>query len=151
MKTAWKLLALAVSVILSSVLPAAELYRWVDEDGRVHFSDQPRGFDDDEPGVERMQIQGPRPIGQDGDVEAIHQRTQRMLEQQRERDAERAEQRQQEEKRLRQRCEKVRRDIARLSGRVRYQDADGNPYDVSREQVERDRGRQQQWYSRNCK
>ena len=40
-----------LTTLLASGLAAAQVYKWVDEDGVVHFSDQPR------PGAEEVQIQ----------------------------------------------------------------------------------------------
>ena len=45
--------ALAALLVASAVL--AQAYRWVDEDGVVHFSDRPH------PGAERIELQGSRP------------------------------------------------------------------------------------------
>jgi hypothetical protein len=46
------LIVLAAAVVISSTAPAAEIYKWVDEDGNVHYVDRPTG----NPTEERLDI-----------------------------------------------------------------------------------------------
>jgi len=56
----------------SGEIPAADaVYRWVDEDGRVHFSDRPEGDD-----ATAVTVETPAPIG---DVDAERARRRRRL------------------------------------------------------------------------
>lgn len=141
----------SIACLICTAAGAEEMYRWVDEDGRVHFTDKPRGYADDEPGVERLEIRGPKPLGQGEEVEAIRQRTERMLQEQRERDAERAAEQEEAQRQVQARCRQVERDIRRLSGRVMYRDEDGKPYDVTPQRVAQDKARLEEWHSANCK
>jgi hypothetical protein len=59
------LLALPLAALLLSLSAAADVYRWVDANGRVHYSDRPRA------GAERIKVDS-RPT----DTEAVEQREQ---------------------------------------------------------------------------
>lgn len=48
-----RLLVLALGLLGAAGLPAAEVYRWTDEDGIVHYSDQPH------PGAEKIYLAEP--------------------------------------------------------------------------------------------
>ena len=151
MMRAWMLLTLLIANgVTAKDAVATELYRWVDEQGRVHFSDQPRGHDDD-PGVERLRIEGPRPLGQDESVRAIEERTRRLREAEASRQQEEQQREQQRRQQYRARCNEVRREISVLAGRVRYVAKDGSTYDVSPERARQDREKLERWYAEHCR
>ena len=148
---AWMPLVLLIANgVMATHVTATELYRWVDEHGRVHFSDQPRGHDDD-PGVERLRIEGPRPLGQDENVRAIEERTRRLRDAETSRQQEEQQRVQQRREQYRARCDGVRREIRVLAGRVRYRSEDGSTYEVSPERARQDRERLEKWYAEHCR
>ncbi|MEA5444929.1 DUF4124 domain-containing protein [Gammaproteobacteria bacterium AB-CW1] len=59
------LMTLLLTALIAGSLSAQQVYRWVDEDGNVHFSDTPP---DDEDEAERVQIRsGPSALDEDAD------------------------------------------------------------------------------------
>ena len=69
-RTGWMLL-----LLLPCLATAQGLYRWTDEQGRVHFSDRPREGD---PAVEELQIKQQPLLGQDEAVQETWDRLQRL-------------------------------------------------------------------------
>lgn len=138
--TRWAVAGLAVgwlmALLLAQSAAAAEVYRWVDEYGRVHFSDRPQHA-----GQKPLQVKPAAPHG-DRDLEQRQQRRDRLLRIfSDDRQREQAARKQQEiAQAQRQRdCQLARNDLADLErGGVFYQlDENGerrylNPEDVDR-------------------
>lgn len=145
-RTGWILL-----MLLPCLATAQGLYRWTDEQGRVHFSDRPREGDT---ATEEMQIKQQPLLGQDEAVQETYDRLQRL------RDAERQQQeeeglRRAEVKRIRQqemapRCAKAKRELKNLDGPVLYINDKGERYSVPMEQVAADKERLSKWIAENC-
>lgn len=142
---------LRYSLLLIFLLPSlviAELYRWTDENGQVHFSDRPH-----ESHSEQVELKAPPLIGQGDDVRQRNERWQRLhsAEQQK---ADEDAQKQQEKEALqapqRARCNAARKELEILSGRVIYVDENGVGRDVSLEQVAADQKRIREWIAANC-
>ena len=129
-RTGWILL------LLPCLASAQELYRWTDEQGRVHFSDRPREGD---PAVEEVQIRQQPLLGQDEAVQETWDRLQRLRD---------AEQQQQEEEQLR--SAEAKRELKSLDGPVMYKNEKGERYSVSMEQVAADKERLSKWIAANC-
>ncbi len=138
-------------LLLPCLATAQGLYRWTDEQGRVHFSDRPREGD---PAVEELQIKQQPLLGQDEAVQETWDRLQRLRD---------AEQQQQQEEQLRSaeaervrqlemapKCEKAKRELKSLDGPVMYKNEKGERYSVSMEQVAADKERLSKWIAANC-
>lgn len=137
-------------IMLAWPLPlAAETYRWTDENGKVHFSDQPPAQVDE---TETLDIEGPRPLGQGGSVKAINERMERMREVRSQEDAAAAREAQRERRARARQCSEKRRSLAVLtSGPVLYRDKQGNTSSVSMERVQRDIRDLKAWIEKHCK
>lgn len=124
------LLALACSLASVPVI-AAEVYRWVDEDGNVHFGDKPRDGAEAKNAravaIDEAYKPPPRSAEELRELERQRQgqwrdNSERMREEQAAREEAQAQRRQQEA----QACERLRREVAKLSG-MNY-DANGRPF-----------------------
>lgn len=144
---------LIICLLFSLPVQAKEMFRWLDEDGKVHFSDEPPEKRPDM--AEEVEIKAPPKLGQDDNVRAIEERTLRLLQQENAR--EKAELREQlkaaesQAERMRPRCAQARRDVRSLSGPVKYRNSEtGELEDVSEERREADLERISKWVKENC-
>jgi len=128
--------ALFGSLLLAAATNANELYRWVDEDGRVHFSDRPPAE------AKAQDISGQ--LGPINSVDATRapvntaavSRKPREIEREYEQREQRAQQERQQE--LQRTCTEARRRLNVLNGRVAFFDKDGREVhytDREREQM----------------
>ncbi|MAT91635.1 MAG: DUF4124 domain-containing protein [Halioglobus sp.] len=124
-------LLLLAWAMVSVPLAAAEVYRWVDEDGNVHFGDKPRAGAGAEKAravaIDEAYKPPERSAEELRELERERQQqwrdnSERMREEQAARDEAQAQRRQQEA----QACERLRREVAELSG-MSY-DANGRPF-----------------------
>lgn len=142
---------LRYSLLLIFLLPSlviAELYRWTDENGQVHFSDRAQQSDS-----EQIELKAPPLIGQGDEVRQRNERWQRLKSaEQQKADEEAQKQKEKEAQQAPQRalCEKARKKLEILSGRVIYVDENGVGRDVSLEQVAADQKRIREWIAANC-
>jgi Domain of unknown function (DUF4124) len=127
-----RLLMLGLAIALPAAVSAEQLYRWVDKDGTVRYSDRPP------PGgqpARTLNVPGPAPAGEDKgsagssslqDQEKAFQK--RQEEQKKAADKAAAEAKQQAAKD--DNCRRARESLAVLNGgrRVMQVDAQGNPY-----------------------
>lgn len=124
-----RLLPLAAALVLSSSVTTAEIYRWVDDNGRVHFSD--RAPDQKAESVAQtltpVNITEPEPVQEYGELKpksrAEEQLEQQALEQQR----------QHAEAELHE-CELARRNLKILSGPVTFVREDGSEFDITEDE-----------------
>lgn len=138
-------LTLATTLILALVwlttADARGMYRWVDEQGNVHFSDQrPSGRDAERVGSERRM--GPEAA----DETPAQETTDDTEDEQRRQQQERYEQQMQENEKQReaadehnrQLCERIEQELARLQqgGRFRAPGQSGDPEYLSDEQIQ---------------
>ena len=101
--------ACIAALIISQAIPAAGVYRWVDEQGRVHYGDRPPS----EKESTRIEIEAP-PTPAPGDGER-REKTQRLLdamESERDRDKQKAAQAEAEKARREQNCQRARQQAA---------------------------------------
>ncbi len=141
-------------LLLLCLLPligVAESYRWTDEDGKVHFSDQPPpGQDEDQ--AEQIELKNPEPIGQGESVERTRQELEEMRRERekREQKARRAEKRR-EQQRL-QKCQRESRKLSKMKNkRVLYKQEDGSYSGVSMDEHQRRISELENWIRENCK
>lgn len=142
----WILLAL-----LPCLASAQGLYRWTDEQGRVHFSDRPREGDS---AVEEVQIKQQPLLGQDEAVQETYDRLQRLRDaerqQQEEEEVQRAEAERIRKQEMAPKCAKAKRELKVLDGPVVYKNEKGERYSVPMEQVAADKERLRKWIAANC-
>lgn len=118
--TGW---VLAVLLGLWAAAPAAEVYRWVDEHGRVHYGDRPRHADQPP-----LQLQAPAPAA-DPELEQRRQRRDRLLRifaEDRAREQAATRERAAAELQRRRDCQRARESMHRLERGGRYYTLDGN-------------------------
>ncbi len=146
----WARLWLSVVTVLAltASTEAADVYRWVDENGRVHYSDQPHHG-----GEKPVRVAPATP--RDPDLAERQQRQQRLLQIYAEdREREEAAKRKQQAERLERerRCRQARYKVARIEqGGVFYQfDADGERRYLSEQDVEARKSRRRSEVSKWC-
>ncbi len=141
---------LSAVTLLALITPAeaADVYRWVDEHGRVHYSDQPH-----QGGETPMRVAPAAP--RDPNLAQRQQRQKRLLQiyaedREREEAAQRKQQAQQAERDRR--CRDARHRVAHLDqGGVFYQfDDDGNRHYLSEQDVEARKARWRSEVSKWC-
>lgn len=85
-------IALMLTAAMAGGAHASEIYKWVDEDGNVHYGDRPTG----EPGVERMAIAS-RPTNRENVDSGVAARLEREAQREESREAAAAEKQRDEE------------------------------------------------------
>lgn len=124
----------AVLLGAAAPAPAADVYKWVDEDGKVHFGDRPQGGN-----AEVMTV---RPAAvPSGGGRARHERTERLLESLK---SEREERRdayaaaEAEKRERKQKCTVAKAELSRRESAAHlfYRDADGNKRVIDGEEYE---------------
>ncbi|AHL74500.1 hypothetical protein CH92_05095 [Stutzerimonas stutzeri] len=131
--------------LLSSPLTAAEIYRWVDSQGNVHFDAQPR------PGAKPVEVR-PQIIQRDEATREREARTERFFEARRQEQQAADQAANEEHARREQACRQLRQDLSRLSHGGRYfrTDAkDGRVY-YSDEEIGAARRQLASRITRNC-
>jgi putative protein kinase ArgK-like GTPase of G3E family len=134
-------------LMLLAATSTAELYRWTDENGKQHFSDQPP------PGSEAEVIDQKLPPapGRDGQVDAIEERLKAMRDKRLAEERERKQEKEQAQRQLDQKCRRQKHKLEMLSTRrVRYRNEDGEFEDASLEKLEADRQELREWIAENC-
>ncbi|OZG70472.1 hypothetical protein BTA51_25380 [Hahella sp. CCB-MM4] len=108
---------------------SAEIYKWVDESGQVHFGDKPQGKK-----TERVQIKSSVSDAQKKDAERINQNYQRIYEQFKQQDQARAEQKkkvEERQKKVDEYCKELRKEkniVNQDYAFVRFNDEGGQEY-----------------------
>jgi len=122
---------LCCSLLLAATPLHAQIYRWTDAQGRVHFSERPAQ------GAEQVEVD-PQVIERDAQVRQREQNLRRIMDVRSEERA--AEQLKLTEQRNRQRaqCDEFRRQLAQLDKRMFWyeEDASGRQIEVDRKRVE---------------
>lgn len=120
-------------ILIAATAGAEELYRWVDKDGKVHFGDRPplqakaeEIGDELQPvnSADATRARKPARSGQRDDLQQQYQNRKQRQQQQRQQQMARA-------------CQKARRDLRILQGRVAFVDDSGREVKMT----ERDRQR----------
>ena len=141
-------------LLLCCLLPLigfAESYRWTDEDGKVHFSDQPPpGRDSDK--AEQIELKAPEPIGQGESVERTRQELEELRrERQKRRQKARRQQKRQEQQRLQECQQKSRRLSVMKNKRVLYEQEDGSYSGIPMDEHEQRTRELENWIRENCR
>lgn len=141
---------LALCGALASTPASAELYRWVDEHGKVHFSDKPTGDAD----AETVDIKAPPRIGQDESVQQINERVKRLHEtesEQRSLEERRVAAEKAEKEQIEKRCARARVELRKYQGPVYKLDDNGARIYLTDEEHSADKARISEWIEKNCK
>ena len=141
---------LALAGALASAPVSAELYRWVDENGKVHFSDKPV----DAENTEKVDIKGPPRIGQDDTVQQINDRVKRLHDtenEQRDMESKAAAEARAREEEIAKRCKRARIELQKYNGPVFRRELDGSRSYLTDEEHTRDKNRIKEWIEQNCK
>lgn len=141
-------LALMPLILFAATISQAELYRWTDENGRVHFGD--RAPDPEQHQSEQVDVEPPKPIGQGSDLRQINERLQQLRDQQAEEREAEAEYTEQREEARDSACRDALRHYNRMNRPFVYERDDGTIYEVSREQARADRAEVRAWIDANC-
>lgn len=144
---------LIICLLFALPVHAKEMFRWVDENGKVHFSDEPPEKRPDM--AEEIEVKAPPKIGQDENVRAIEERTLKLIEDEDARENEEMRRhlqaREDVAERMRPRCAQARRDVKALSGPVKYRNKEtGELEDVSEARREQDLQRIKKFIAENC-
>ncbi|MCB1836842.1 MAG: DUF4124 domain-containing protein [Alcanivoracaceae bacterium] len=141
---------LALIGALASTPVHAQLYRWVDEHGKVHFSDKPV----DEENAETVDIKGPPRIGQDDTVQQINDRVRRLHDtenEQREIESKAAAEARERKEEIAKRCKRARIELQKYNGPVYKRELDGSRTYLTDEEHARDKKQIKEWIEQNCK
>lgn len=144
---------LAVLAFLVAISARAEVYRWVDESGTVHYGDRP-GSGSQAVEVEHLNTQNaPAVTGEDSDTrDEKRQRVSDMLEEDRlEKNKEKEEKRLERERKKRE-CNRLKDHQRRLknTGGVYNLDKDGNRVFLSNEQRKKSEQKLNKWIQKAC-
>tara|TARA_R110000751_G_scaffold24064_6_gene65897 strand:- start:225 stop:656 length:432 start_codon:yes stop_codon:yes gene_type:complete len=115
-------------------LAEAEIYRWVDAQGQVHFDQQPRQ------GAQQIEVR-PQVIEREDHVRQSEQNRQRLFDVREQEREQQREQNFQQRQRQVERCAQMRKQLALYERRVFWyeEDASGQRVEVSDEQVQSSR------------
>lgn len=146
-----------ILLLLLLALPTgapAEIYKWTDAQGRVHFGDRPTEKQRQQ--AESVQVRDYKP-GTDKEVLDVYQRTdriydakerQRAAESEQQDDARKQKERKQQE--LKDRCYSARERLHKLSGPVVFVDEYGNPVKKTDKEREQEYQELNKWVTANC-
>ena len=101
------------------LLASADIYRWTDAQGKVHFSETPP------PGAQRVEVK-PQVVERDAATREREERTRRFYDARRDESAAAQSQAAQQQAKLDQQCAKWRHDLESLSNGGRYFSQDGS-------------------------
>lgn len=136
--------SLFIIFLLPSLVLATDLYRWTDENGRVHFSDRAPEHES-----EQVKVKAPPLIGQDEAVRQSNERWQRLNSAEQQQRDEVSQQQQQAEQRHAH-CEQAARDLEKLDQAISYIDEHDEDYEASMQRFTADTKRINQWIAANC-
>lgn len=131
--------------VLSSPLASAEIYRWVDPQGNVHFDERPR------PGAEQIEVR-PQILERDEMTREREVRTERFFEARRQEQQAANQAASAQYARRKQECDQLRQRLSRLSHGGRYfsADAKGERVYYSDEEIGAARRQLASRISQNC-
>ncbi|MEQ3725072.1 DUF4124 domain-containing protein [Alcanivorax sp.] len=133
---------------LAAMSASAEIYRWKDANGNWQFGDKAP-----ESQHETIDVKSPPKIGQD-EAQAIHARTQRLLESQRTQVREKAqaeeEARRRHQERFAKPCQEAQDRLQMLKGPFEYIEEDGSRRGALPDEVAADQRKTQKWIEEHC-
>jgi hypothetical protein len=142
-------LAVALPLLLVALPAGADIYKWTDAQGRVHFSDQPSGG---QTPAEPVEVRDYKP-GSDEATRQIIERRDRLTNASADKAA-RTDSNALREAALKARTEKhcaeAREHLRKISGRVVFHDEDGKPVRVSEQERAAKQREAQDWIRAHC-
>ncbi|MDX2348934.1 MAG: DUF4124 domain-containing protein [Porticoccus sp.] len=125
-------LVIAIGLLLLMPTSFAEIYRWVDSDGKLHFSDQPP-----EDTVTSEEVSSKMaPINRDSSTNETEKLQQVFQEETAEEQAFQKQKQQRQNESTKKVCQQAKNKLRVLTGRVYFEDDDGNEVIISEEQRE---------------
>tara|TARA_R110000782_G_scaffold27615_5_gene69720 strand:- start:57 stop:482 length:426 start_codon:yes stop_codon:yes gene_type:complete len=126
-----RIITLLVMCAFLSLSAYAEIYRWTDAQGRVHFGEQPRQ------GAERVEV-SPQIIERDDQVREREANMQRLQQVRSEERAMKQQQKAEEQARLQANCDRLNNELARFDKRMYWyeEDTSGKKVEVKPDRVE---------------
>lgn len=138
-------LLFALLLAATSLAAHAEIYKWTDAEGRVHFGDRPV---DKKQGT-AVEVRDYKP-GTDESVREVYQRNDRLREAASRQQAGEPDEEALRQKRQKGACDEAKRRLKSVSGRVIFRDDDGNVvHKTERERAEHQR-EVEAWIRENC-
>ena len=138
----------AVLLILTPALHA-ELYRWTDENGQVHYSDRASNSE-----AEQIEQRAPAQIGQGDDIELMNERLDRLRASEAEvtaREQAQAAKTAEKKEKLRKQCAQQKYRAMQFQTMAAYHlDDNGNRVFYSKQEVEQKIAEIQTWIEKNC-
>jgi hypothetical protein len=133
-------------LLLLPGLAAAEIYRWVDANGQVHFGQRPAA-----PGAEQIEVR-PQVIERDQETRERQARSERFYDARREEQAQAAAQSAERQAKRAQECRELRRKLAQMPEGFRYyhDEADGQRSFYSDEEMDAARRQLRDRVSERC-
>ncbi len=137
----------SLALIVACQVSTADVYRWTDENGKVHFGDRPP------PATETKAID--TPIVNSDSSARLNRPLTKMLDQERQAQADKQKQRQakQAESKKRQQalCQKARKKLKTFKGRVAFVKKDGSEVKVSENERRKLASNLEKQIRKNCK
>jgi biopolymer transport protein ExbB/TolQ len=126
-----RIITLLVMCAFLSLSAYAEIYRWTDAQGRVHFGEQPRQ------GAERVEV-SPQILERDDQVREREANMHRLQQVRSEERAMKQQQKSEEQARLQANCDRLNNELARFDKRMYWyeEDASGKKVEVKPDRVE---------------
>ncbi|MBQ0755310.1 MAG: DUF4124 domain-containing protein [Gammaproteobacteria bacterium] len=142
------MLVISLATITFALPAHAELYKWVDEKGKVHFTDKPI-----HPSAETIEIEQQKMIGQDEAVRNINDRVKRLRQSEGEtqaiEDESRAEQKAQADK-TNSLCTRYKHKLTTLTGPIYRLNQDGERVFMTDDEILKNKAKLQRWIDQNC-
>ncbi|MDF1780213.1 MAG: DUF4124 domain-containing protein [Alcanivoracaceae bacterium] len=149
-RTANKRFIIFILLCAAPLLAHAELYKRVDKNGNIEFSDKPFPGDD----AETFEIKTQPKIGQDESVRRINERVDRLRESQAEKKKIDDTARQEKEKLLskqKRACDNARYELRKFDGRVYTREENGERSYMTDEEMAHHSSKIKEWIKSNCK
>lgn len=144
-----RLWMITLTLLFAAVPANAEIYKWTDADGRVHFGDKPV---DKKLQAEEVEVRDYKP-GNDAKTREIIERRERLMNA----DADKARRgdalksaKAADTVREEKRCSEAREHLLKISGRVEFYDDNGKPVRVSEQERAARQRETQDWIKANC-
>ena len=145
MKTGIAIIVAALLLLSFSV--KAELYRWTEADGKVHFSDRKPDAAEKEVEVESVEI---KPINIDESHEAWQALNRVLPKEDRHQTQQQVRDNQQRAQEIERHCRGARQYLRDISGPVNFIDDDGNPVQVSERERQQRQAEMERYVKEHC-
>ncbi|HEY7883822.1 MAG TPA: DUF4124 domain-containing protein [Cellvibrionaceae bacterium] len=141
-------ISIVMAALLLVTLPLkAELYRWTDADGKVHFSDRKPDAPDKEMEVEAVEV---KPINIDDSREARRALNNVLPKEDRHLQQQQARENQQQAQERARHCRGARQYLRDISGPVNFIDDDGKPVKVSERERQQRQAEMERYVKEHC-